>query len=321
MDLDEQERMSKQFDCPGCKNHIDFTVENQSGDPHSWQFQSTSTSARPPAKSGLTPKEPSTSATDHAVKKSVTPTQQHAQLYPDKSNDELFQLYQRRSEEDLSRAEVQILVEEIRNRGFVVNGWGDIAKKPKLEETRDTSSQNITSPRGWQVNLTSNENRLRSNLESKLRIKRWSSILWMTVLMAIVVTLVLGFLSGIVWVIVKADDPFPIEWLVAVSIGSGFWISYKMNPFQTPEQFQQCELEAKRAAEQKEWQMAQIVCPHCHTRGTVRTWREEFRQDTLGRDIALMGVTRGMSLVFGTGSSEMGIKAYCSHCGTEWRMS
>jgi uncharacterized protein YlaI len=321
MGLDEQERKVKVFDCPACLKRIDLTTEYQIRHSNSGQNQSSPTSAKPAIDNGSTIEQREKGVTDSSVNGSVLPEHQFAQLYPEKSIDELVQLYTKRSEESLSGVEVRILEDELKNRGFIVNSWGEIVKKPKLEETRDTSPQNTTSPPGWQVTLTSNENTLRSNLESKLRIKRWASILLATVIMSIIAFVVLGFVSWIVWDMMKGNDPFPIEWLVAVSIGLGFWVSCKMNPFQTPEQFQESELEAKRAAQQKAWQMSQIICPHCHTRGSVQTWKAEFSQNTLGRDIALMGVTRGMSLVFGTGSSETGIKAHCSHCGTEWRMS
>lgn len=62
-----------------------------------------------------------------------------------------------------------------------------------------------------------------------------------------------------------------------------------------------------------------MICPHCHTKGTVRTKREKVKQGISGGKATAAILTGGASLI-AVGLSQKGetTKAHCDHCGTDW---
>jgi hypothetical protein len=145
MDLDEQERVTRLFDCPACMKRIDLTTEHQSADPGSRQDQASAGSVVPTWESSSTIEQIGTRVTNESSHGSVLPEHGVAKLYPDKTIDDLIKLYEKRSEESLSGVEVQLLKDELKNRGFIVNSWGEVVQKPKSEATLETSPREITS--------------------------------------------------------------------------------------------------------------------------------------------------------------------------------
>lgn len=62
-----------------------------------------------------------------------------------------------------------------------------------------------------------------------------------------------------------------------------------------------------------------ILCPHCHSSGTVTTWSERRKSGLSGAKATGAILTGGISLlVTGLSNSESQMKARCSHCGVSW---
>ena len=62
-----------------------------------------------------------------------------------------------------------------------------------------------------------------------------------------------------------------------------------------------------------------MICPHCQTRGTVRTRREMLKQGISGDKATAAVLTGGIS-VLATGLSKKAevTKAHCDNCGNDW---
>lgn len=62
-----------------------------------------------------------------------------------------------------------------------------------------------------------------------------------------------------------------------------------------------------------------LICPHCHTKGTVTTEKIKQKQGIHGGKATAAVLTAGISL-FGTGLSKKNkiTKAHCSNCGQTW---
>lgn len=83
-------------------------------------------------------------------------------------------------------------------------------------------------------------------------------------------------------------------------------------------------VEANRSPEQKAtiaWGSVNgaIVCPHCETRGRVRTKRVERKRGISGGKATGAILTGGLSLLAtGLSRKEHPTQAHCDHCGSTW---
>lgn len=64
-----------------------------------------------------------------------------------------------------------------------------------------------------------------------------------------------------------------------------------------------------------------IICPHCQTKGSVKTWRADQKTGIDGEKAGMAVITGGLS-VFATGlSGSRGVtRAKCLKCGVKWDM-
>lgn len=63
----------------------------------------------------------------------------------------------------------------------------------------------------------------------------------------------------------------------------------------------------------------QMVCPHCQTKGSVRTERTKVKQGISGGKATGALLTFGTSmLVTGLSRKQKATRAKCSNCGAEW---
>jgi hypothetical protein len=66
-------------------------------------------------------------------------------------------------------------------------------------------------------------------------------------------------------------------------------------------------------------QSAQMVCPHCQTKGSVTTRREKLKKGISGGKAVGALMTAGLSvLVTGLSRKENVTEATCSNCGAVW---
>ena len=64
----------------------------------------------------------------------------------------------------------------------------------------------------------------------------------------------------------------------------------------------------------------QLVCPHCQSRGTVRTKRVRQKKGISGGKATAAVLTGGVSLLAtGLSRKETQTEAHCSNCGSTWR--
>ena len=64
---------------------------------------------------------------------------------------------------------------------------------------------------------------------------------------------------------------------------------------------------------------AQIVCPHCQTRGLVTTRHVKLKKGVSGGKIVASVLTSGLSLLaVGLSRKEAATEAKCSNCGSVW---
>jgi predicted RNA-binding Zn-ribbon protein involved in translation (DUF1610 family) len=66
-------------------------------------------------------------------------------------------------------------------------------------------------------------------------------------------------------------------------------------------------------------QSAQLVCPHCQTKGSVTTRRVKLKKGISGGKAAGALMTGGVSvLAIGLSRKEDATEAKCSNCGSVW---
>ena len=64
---------------------------------------------------------------------------------------------------------------------------------------------------------------------------------------------------------------------------------------------------------------AQMICPHCQTRGRVRTRQVRRKKGISGAKAAAGALTRGWSvLATGLSRKERETEAHCGQCGATW---
>jgi DNA-directed RNA polymerase subunit RPC12/RpoP len=67
---------------------------------------------------------------------------------------------------------------------------------------------------------------------------------------------------------------------------------------------------------------AQIVCPYCQKRGSVRTEAARMKSGISGGKATGAVMTGGVSMLFyGLSRKQSGRSAKCSHCGMSWFIS
>lgn len=96
---------------------------------------------------------------------------------------------------------------------------------------------------------------------------------------------------------------------IAVITGVCFLLSKVVGP--TQEEIK--EVEQRRALEKN------MICPHCHTQGSVTTRKEKQKAGISGGKATAAVLTCGVSLL-GTGLSrkQWVTNANCSNCGATW---
>jgi hypothetical protein len=66
----------------------------------------------------------------------------------------------------------------------------------------------------------------------------------------------------------------------------------------------------------------QIICPHCQTRGRVRTANEIQKMGISGAKATKAILTSGVSLLFvGLARKQATTRATCGHCGSSWHFT
>ena len=62
-----------------------------------------------------------------------------------------------------------------------------------------------------------------------------------------------------------------------------------------------------------------LLCPHCQTRGQVRTRRVRRKKGVSGGKVVAAILTLGLSLLFvGLSRKEKLTQAHCDNCGSTW---
>lgn len=75
----------------------------------------------------------------------------------------------------------------------------------------------------------------------------------------------------------------------------------------------------QRAASRAKSPNAQMICPHCQTRGNVVTERKKMKQGVSGGKATGAILTGGLSLfAVGLSRKQKMTQATCQNCGNEW---
>jgi hypothetical protein len=125
---------------------------------------------------------------------------------------------------------------------------------------------------------------------------------------------------------------FAVVVVAILAIGIAAWIgsmveSAKLEKMAPDER--EAYLETKRKAAQavqakmqdlKQGQVnAQMICPHCQSRGTVRTRRIKQKKGISGGKATARVLTAGVSmLATGLSRKEAATEAHCDNCGSTW---